>query len=1213
MTLRTGLIISGDTDGAQKAVADLAAGMDRASTSAEGLASSERVAEAASAGLEKELRQTLTTVGALENDVKGARAALAGLSGGTGALEGQIGRMGAAGRAGTKSMGEMAMGARSMGQQFQDVAVMASLSGGSVTDYARIFTSQIGQMALAAEQMGAKGALGASAAFMNTPWGAAVSGAAIVMVPFIAKMLEGGDAAEFTADGLDKAAESADSFGNAESLLGKIIDLTTGKLKTHNSVLIETIKLQAQLNLVEAQKKINEASGYSTSYEKKSGEYVAGPDGGMGGYSGDFQEQFDRFKGNDRLKNVTDQLYTALGRVVNDAEMANRSPSAYAALVNGQLEQSIGALDRMAQTTKFTAKNLADAKLRLIEFANAGTDKAAALMAISVGGGGPVPDDLKPYARDKKPKKPKKPKSTAGRDEFGRDAADRIASIAESFSETPDAIQKADKAVRTLDDLIEDLGRKKPPNFNELIESAQRAKTVVETGLVRALVEGFKAPETAADKATKALGELDKLLDAQAEKLKGGQIGQAAFDAFKGQIDQSRAVIQEGLNRPYEQFIKSQEDSLRVQALVSQGRTAEAEALRTILQLEKDRAPLDEAHRTAILASVQALQAEQRAADVLRDKRQKDLDALHSIKDAVMDASQAFVRGDLGQFIKTPKKLLDAFLSLQGEKLFEKLFGDMFRDLEDEVNGTSVVKDASARMAEAVDRASKSIASLGSAADQAAASMNGTVPTGVTAGLSGAGSALGAMVGGGSDEGKIVVNGKAKSELDVFSRSIGGAVEKFADIFTNPENAKALGKTIGTFAGKGLEGAATGTMVAGISNALGIKMNSTGAQVGGAIGSFIPIPGGEIIGSIAGGLIGNMFTKPSYGTATLGNVNDSASLAGRAGGEIAAGGAAEQVQSGLANIAKQLGGSLGNFATSIGTFDGKWRVSTTGFSGQLDSKTAKNQGLHDFGKDGEDAAVAFAIRDAIADGAIKGLSPAIQKAIGKYSDIDKSLEEAMKVADVEQLLGGLPAEMAKAFKDFESEAADRLRIAREYGFDIVKTEEINAKQRAALSKQLLDQQVGSLQKLIDEMTSGSMFEGTLVDQRAALLASIEQTKADLGNGVEGAADKLADLLGQLNTVSKDVYGTTGGFATDRSEIVDQARAAIAQANAQIVAAQAQAGSSDPALATTNAALDENNDQNARILALLGDIKALFGQGGATYDDLLGLRAQARTS
>jgi len=90
---------------------------------------------------------------------------------------------------------------------------------------------------------------------------------------------------------------------------------------------------------------------------------------------------------------------------------------------------------------------------------------------------------------------------------------------------------------------------------------------------------------------------------------------------------------------------------------------------------------------------------------------------------------------------------------------------------------------------------------------------------------------------------------------------------------------------------------------------------------------------------------------------------------------------------------------------------------------------------------------------------------------------------------------------------------------------------------------------------------------------------------------EGAADKLAKLLEDLNAVSKEAFGTTGGFAADRSTIQDVARDTIAKANQRIAEAQKV---SDPALAETNAALDENNGQNAQIIAILQAFQAQLG-------------------
>src|SRR3546814_6565150 len=84
---------------------------------------------------------------------------------------------------------------------------------------------------------------------------------------------------------------------------------------------------------------------------------------------------------------------------------------------------------------------------------------------------------------------------------------------------------------------------------------------------------------------------------------------------------------------------------------------------------------------------------------------------------------------------------------------------------------------------------------------------------------------------------------------------------------------KALGtkffKGIGGQLGSALQGAGTGMMASSFAKALGIKQSKTGAAIGGAIGSFVPIPGGAAIGGLIGGTIGGLFKKTKQGGATI--------------------------------------------------------------------------------------------------------------------------------------------------------------------------------------------------------------------------------------------------------------------------------------------------------------------------------------------------------
>lgn len=382
--------------------------------------------------------------------------------------------------------------------------------------------------------------------------------------------------------------------------------------------------------------------------------------------------------------------------------------------------------------------------------------------------------------------------------------------------------------------------------------------------------------------------------------------------------------------------------------------------------------------------------------------------------------------------------------------------------------------------------------------------------------------------------------------------------------------------------GTGMSAAQTGTLVAGVTKALGLKTSTTGAQIGGAIGSALPIPGGEIIGSIAGGLIGGALKPAKRGSATITSADGDAVLSGNSSKfKAAAGDAASSVQSVLQQVADQLGGTLGDFAVSIGVRDGKFRVDPTG-----KGITKTKKGAIDFGEDG-DAAVSAAALNAIADGGIEGLSQAVQKALGSNKDIDKALREALKVQEVEELLGGLGGTLEKQFREFEAQAKERVRIATQYGFDVTRIEARNAENRAKLVEDILSSRVGSLQDLLKDLKFGDLFEGSATERRDRLLTEIATVRTDAEKGVDGAADKLADLTRQLVETSREAFGTAGGeFASDRAGAISTAEAIIAAENERVRAAQQATIDTSKALQTQNQLTNETNDILAEMRSLM---------------------------
>lgn len=413
--------------------------------------------------------------------------------------------------------------------------------------------------------------------------------------------------------------------------------------------------------------------------------------------------------------------------------------------------------------------------------------------------------------------------------------------------------------------------------------------------------------------------------------------------------------------------------------------------------------------------------------------------------------------------------------------------------------------------------------------------------------------------------------------------------------------------------GKGLGYGAIGGSVASL-----IGGSSLGGSVGGALGGLagdalkgaatqvfgktlgsLAGPLGSIAGGLLGSVLGGLFAKPPpTGGATISNTTGDATLSGNNQKlQQVANGLAGQVQDGLSQIAQQLGGVVGSFnAITIGEYKDKYRVNTQGT--KLGGSSAPVPGLKDFGDDSA-GAVGYAIQQAIAEGAVTGLSAAVQKALKSSSDINKALAEALKVQDVELLIGGIGAQLKKTFTDFDAQAADRIRIAKQYGLDVVAVEKANADAREKLITDTLKNSVGSLQDLLTDMKSGSLAEGDAGTKRQALLDQITEVKKQADAGVDGAAQQLSTLYQQLLTTDRDSYGTAGdNYTSDRDLVSKGAEEVIKAENDRIQAAQQASQQTNDNLTTANQLSNENNDQNAQMISKLDAIYGALTGGGS---------------
>lgn len=1155
MALKTSLVITGDAASATAALDSLDKGLAEASAEAKKLekafADADKSIEQLAAAQTRAKQETLAAkvalqAGSISQQEYNARlletkTALSLVeSGHRGAVNALKQAQGAIGGAVNSTRAAQA-GYLNFGRQVQDVAVQLQ----SGTNIGTIIAQQGGQVADAVAQMG--GRFAGFASFMAGPFGTAVLVAVSVVANLAGELMFAGDEAEKTAA---KSMSLSDAliqvrFGS-EAALKALQDYNAeqDRARKNTDSMIKLDLAQADASLQAA---IAIREKLKATLESERASNLPGATPGYAGYQANPAVAVARQRLDENVAGIAALMEARRNIRVRDAVRDAAAAADPLKAINNRYDDMAEAAKRAADGNEALSRSL-KGTLTEIERRRASDVKAE-------------------QQRGRKRRSPAD--QTARRAEYSEDTGKRIANIADQFSDLPSAVTRANKAMRELDDISSDLARRPlTPNVKELIAEVGRA----------------------------------------------------------------RATIQESLNRPFEDFLKQSREAVEIDKLLLAGRDDEARALKIILDLKEKQGPLNRDQVNTVLETVRA---ERERAMVLRNQGDliaANVNAVRNFRGALEATVADMFRGRFS-IDRLLSSIGNSYVNIMSQKIVEAMFGDTLRQLEAQATGADKVDAAGTRIAGSLDkgasavedfadRVNRSISAIERGSQGGAVSSSDrkffedlfdTVATGVAekvAQKSGNGVPEGT-----GDEIVVTANKSRKVDLsgtgamlinvvDQTMRRIGISLPKVLVEGLKGPIAK-LEQTIpgalqGAFTGSaaaklilGGGGSSVGGAIGGaIGQKMGEKFLSAGlTKIGGKLlGSFAG-PLGGILGGVLGGAIGSLFksVKTGYAVASNKGVQSGGSSSQLAANAKASG---DNIQGALNSIADRLGATIGNYAVSIGMRSSGWvSVSASGSSQVADKNWKKRNVGGDLIYDGKDPeeALKVAIQNAIQDGAIQGVSAAVKKALGSSKDIDSALREAMKVADVELLIGGIGAQMEKSFRDFENQAKERLRIAKEYGFDLVKLEQRNAEDRLKLAEQLLKDQVGSLQDLVDELTSGSLFEGSAVDRRQKLLDEITTVKAKADAGDAGAADKLAQLLQQLNEVSKEAYGTTGGFATDRQTILDAARDTIAKANQRVTEAQAN---SDPAVVD---ALDENNDQNDRMLSELGLSNSLLAR------------------
>ncbi|MEA3537585.1 MAG: tape measure protein [Pseudomonadota bacterium] len=372
-------------------------------------------------------------------------------------------------------------------------------------------------------------------------------------------------------------------------------------------------------------------------------------------------------------------------------------------------------------------------------------------------------------------------------------------------------------------------------------------------------------------------------------------------------------------------------------------------------------------------------------------------------------------------------------------------------------------------------------------------------------------------------------SGKNNPFKEGMKEAFDNAAKPFKDV------AKEIGKSFGLDGaftktlGKAFGGAAVGTATSGVMKALGIKTSQTGAQIGGAIGGITGIPGGEIIGSVLGGVIGGMLKKVKWGAADLTGGDDYGIRGNSAKAKGAAGVAADSFLGGLQSIADALGADLGKYSVTIGQRHGDWRVNTTA-GGSL----KKKKGAHEFDDDAE-GAIKFAIRDAIRDGALLGISAFSERVLKGNTDLDKALDLATKYEQVLDALGADANGITAAAKDFTESFQTLAKEMQKVGAtaeELANVEKLYGIEREKAMQSLLAPLL-DYQKALSGEGSGV----TALERMKAAQVDYEKAKADFAAGkvdqgvVTGAGQQYFGL-------ARDVLGTANSeFQSIRQQLI----------------------------------------------------------------------------
>jgi hypothetical protein len=694
---------------------------------------------------------------------------------------------------------------------------------------------------------------------------------------------------------------------------------------------------------------------------------------------------------------------------------------------------------------------------------------------------------------------------------------------------------------------------------------------------IQRINERFDEQTRLVDQAEQSTRELDRIIKELSERKPAG------FEKLIEQAQKAKRTVEEALLRPFEQLREESENRVAIEQALAAGRVDEATALQEIFRLQQQIGPL-------------SYQQKQDVEDIVRLERERitNLRVQQALFQAQLDVVQT-VRRDLTDLLSGRgtdffKNFRQSLQDLQGQRLFEDLFGQAFRDIEEQLRGNTpqgraqaeftantneaatsmeVAGDAAISLAQACNQASR-ILSDGAANDNGGFNPGASIAAfvaeqlGIGSGITVEGSRRRSTKEIADQISKATVAGFLEPLRDIlgdkFFNGLAGVLGNVLSAYVRGGEAGAVlqagseiaglfkgGEGISKVLGEAVAGAETGTQIAELGKLLGIKGSRTGSQIGGALGAATGIPGGDIIGAIAGNIIGGMLKAAKRGSATIGNLGGALGITGTRGNSNSrieqstglAGSALESIQ----NIASQLGANVdaARGSVSVGIRDKNIRLDT---SGRGITKTSN--GAIDFGDDAE-AAVRAAVLDLIQDGVITGLRAAEQNLLRAGNDIEKALRDVLTFRSVFDRLQEIKDPLGFAIGQLNREFEGLIDLFERAGAsteEFASLEELYNLERARAIEEATDRVVGSLRQLLNDLTIGDSGL-SLRSRRNNALGQFNGLAARVAAGDSSAFDEFADISQQLLDIERQLFGSTQSYFDRLAQITTLTEQAIA--------------------------------------------------------------------